>query len=386
MSALELPVVADATIRSTLPSQNFGNLPQLTVEPGSNAYLRFDLATALPTGVTPSMLGQATLILYVNKLVAAGDVSFSPVCAAWNEGTLTYTNAPASCPGAPDSFTVTAVNQVVAVNVTQLVQNWIGGGSVNNGIALIGAGQTAVYFDSKESTATSRPARLVIEITGALGRKGDQGNAGLPGAAGPTGDQGLQGPGGPSGIVGPQGMVGLTGATGANGANGATGSVGLKGNQGSKGGPGDSGPLGATGNHGAIGPVGIQGNQGAQGPIGDGGPIGHAGVDGPAGTPAAGSFSWYFYDSSVNGRSVFGPPGFSEFGAQCNSNQRMIRGGCGYRDAGVAATNLTVNYSGPNVSDHLDSSGQPTQWLCRLSNNLTITALPVRICVLCLQQ
>ncbi|MBL8222946.1 MAG: collagen-like protein [Bryobacterales bacterium] len=80
----------------------------------------------------------------------------------------------------------------------------------NDGLAILGSsGQsTALFFDSKENTATSHPAELDITLAG---------------------------PAGPTGATGPQGIQGIQGVAGATGARGATGPMGPQGAQGTQG-------------------------------------------------------------------------------------------------------------------------------------------------------
>ena len=53
--AIDLPAVADATLRTTQPASNFGALPQLQVDSGTQALIRFDLS-ALPPGLTQASI------------------------------------------------------------------------------------------------------------------------------------------------------------------------------------------------------------------------------------------------------------------------------------------------------------------------------------------
>ncbi|MBK7928193.1 MAG: collagen-like protein [Bryobacterales bacterium] len=74
---------------------------------------------------------------------------------------------------------------------------------------------TSVFFDSKESTGTSRPAVLSVILNGPAG------------APGPKGETGAQGPQGIQGIQGPRGFTGPTGPTGATGPAGPSTLTGL---------------------------------------------------------------------------------------------------------------------------------------------------------------
>lgn len=209
LTAASLVVDADTTTRTAYPAQNFGALPQLTVDANSRAYVRFSLAS-----VPPNMAGQlvkATLQFYVNRLVTPGVVQVSEVTGAWAEGTLTDASAPGSVMPVPAQ--VQATQQWVSVDVTASVFNWLAG-APNNGLVLASQG-ASLLIDSKESTTTSQPARLELTFAGPKGDQGPQGiqgPQGLQGAQGPRGFQGLQGPAGPGrptavGVINANGTV-----------------------------------------------------------------------------------------------------------------------------------------------------------------------------------
>lgn len=205
LSAASLVAEADTTVRTTYPAQNFGALPQLTVDANSRAFVRFNFAS-----VPPNMAGQlvkATLQFYVNRLVSPGTAQVREVTAAWAEGTLTDATAPASV--MPIPVQVQSAQQWVSVDVTPTVFNTLAG-APNNGLLIASQG-ASFLIDSKESTTTSQPARLELTFAGP---KGDQGIQGVPGP------QGIQGPIGPQGIPGPQGpgetiKVGVVNADGS---------------------------------------------------------------------------------------------------------------------------------------------------------------------------
>jgi hypothetical protein len=135
----------------------------------------------------------------------------------------------------------------IAIDLTNLVRDWLDGAFDNNGIALVQDGSISVLFNSKENTASSHEARLDITLR-SLGE--------YVGASGPTGATGPIGPTGPTGdtgATGPTGATGNTGATGATGAQGPTGPTGATGETGATGATGAVGPTGPTGATGATG-------------------------------------------------------------------------------------------------------------------------------------
>lgn len=215
LSAASLVVEADTTVRTTYPTQNFGALPQLTVDANSRAFVRFNFASVPP--IMAGQLVKATLQFYVNRLVTPGVVQVSEVNGAWTEGTLTDANAPASV--MPIPVQVQAAQQWISVDVTPAVFNTLSG-APNNGLVITSQG-ASLLIDSKESTTTSQPARLELTFAGPKGEQGPQGIQGIqgpPGLPGSQGPQGIQGPAGP----GRPTAVGVVNADGT--AQAATGS------------------------------------------------------------------------------------------------------------------------------------------------------------------
>jgi len=206
LPAADVVVVADATTRSALPAQNFGALPQLQVDGTSKAYVKFNLAT-VPPGIR-NQLANATLLVYVNRLVTPGNLLVGVAGSQWDEATITEGTAPPV--GALTSVMADRSMGWLAVDVTTVVSSWLAGNVPNDGFVL-SSGGGAVLLDSKESTATSQPARLALTFTGPAGPKGDQGIQGL---------QGIQGPRGLQGVPGPQGQTGATGPAGPSTLNG----------------------------------------------------------------------------------------------------------------------------------------------------------------------
>lgn len=245
------PPAADVLTYSNNPNTNYGAYTALFVQKGSvtsRSYVKFNLGT-LPTGVGVS---KATLRLYVNQVVTAGSFDVYQLNTSWSESALTYNNAPALGTSAtgnhPVAFTTASLNQFIVIDITPLVQGWMNGSIVNNGLALaLTTTGGAVAFDSKESIYTSHQPELEIALTGPAGPAGPQG------PQGPAGQQGPQGPQGQQGATGPQGPQGQTGATGPQGNTGPQGPVGMTGAQ------GPQGPIGMTG---AQGPAGTNGTNG----------------------------------------------------------------------------------------------------------------------------
>jgi hypothetical protein len=109
------------------------------------------------------------------------------VHSAWTESAVTWATAPVlGGYGSGTTFSVTAAQQTVAVDVTSLVKGWVTNPGSNFGLALAPSAaspNTVAYFDSKENTGTGRVARLDITLTGIVA--GGPGGTFVVGAYGP---------------------------------------------------------------------------------------------------------------------------------------------------------------------------------------------------------
>lgn len=217
--AIQVQLIGDSWVSANQPTLNFGTQQMMPVGATggpnglTNVFVQFDLST-VPEG---SQINAAHLVLYVDMLQKAGTIQSYAVAAPWNEATITFNNAPALL-GPSGSAQVTATDQTVSLDVTSLVQSWVNGEAVNNGIALETT-SAAFSMDSKESGQTSHPAVLEIDVDdpGIQGVEGPQGPTGPPGPQGPRGVKGLKGP---TGITGPPGAEGQPGPTGPQGPSG----------------------------------------------------------------------------------------------------------------------------------------------------------------------
>jgi len=239
--ATEAVVAGDTYVSSSFPAINFGYQSNLHVNSNSTALLQFDLSS-LPAGTTAAQIGKATLKLYVNRINVSGAVSVLPVTSSWSESAVTYNTIP-TLGSAVATFTPTAAQQFIVIDITSLVQGWVTTPSSNYGIALSSAAGSYV-LDSKENDETSHVAHLDITVV-------SQGPQGVQGVQGPQGIQGIQGPVGPTGATGAIGPIGPAGPTGSTGATGPVGPAGIPGSTGPA---GPAGPAGSTGATGATGP------------------------------------------------------------------------------------------------------------------------------------
>jgi len=250
-SVAQAPPSADTYVSSVTPKTNYGASPILVVQNGTTAFIQFNLS-GLPTGAS---VNKATLRLYVDGVLASGSFDVFPVNGAWSESTLTYNTPPptlgASATGNKSiAIASSSFNKFVLVDITSLVQGWVNGTTVNNGVALALTTTSGIFsFDGKESLLTGNGPELEIVLGGLVGPPGQQGIQGIQGAKGDKGDVGPVGATGAQGQTGPQGATGAQGPQGPNGLTGATG------------------PQGTTGPQGPIGLTGLQGPQGPAGPV-----------------------------------------------------------------------------------------------------------------------
>jgi hypothetical protein len=175
---------------------NFSTSPTINVG-GAGAYqglIQFD-TTALPAGITGASVAKASLVLFVNKVGAAGAVDINAANGNWTEATVNGNNAPGIGMNVASAVPVNTAGAYITVDATALVKAWLDGVITNHGIILTvdpGFAFTSVFFDSKESATTSHPAILQVTLVGG-------------GATGPAGPSGPQGPQGTSGQQWPPG-------------------------------------------------------------------------------------------------------------------------------------------------------------------------------------
>jgi hypothetical protein len=121
--ALDAILKGDASVNAAHASSNYGALSNLYVGNGNTTFLQFDLTT-LPAGTLSPQVSHATLIVFVNRVNAAGSVSVAPVTASWGEYSVTAAAAPAAG-SSIGNFPVSAAGQFVSVDVTNQVQAWL---------------------------------------------------------------------------------------------------------------------------------------------------------------------------------------------------------------------------------------------------------------------
>ena len=199
LKAAEAVLTGDTYVSPNSLDSNYGASTQLHVGRGDIGLLQFDTQSVLPANVNAANVQKATLMVFVNKLESPANLTVAALGGAWSEGEVTFRNKPSTLiPLAP--VKVLTGNDYVAIDITAIVQDWVGNPALNFGVEL--TSDNPLQIDSKENTATSHPARLLIELAN-TGPAGPQGPMGLPG---PTG---TQGPAGSPGISGYQ-IIGAT--------------------------------------------------------------------------------------------------------------------------------------------------------------------------------
>ena len=358
--AQSVPLTQDSYFITGSPT-NYGNAATVNAVGASSdsALVQFDL-TALPPGTSSSNIAKATLILFVNKLNAAGNVNISEANGAWTELGVNGTNNPVAGAAVASGVAVPATGNYLYVDATQAVKDWLGS-TTNNGFIItpIGGGVSA-NFDSKESTGTSHPAQLLVALTssgspGATGATGSTGatgpsgatgatGAGTTGATGATGAVGTTGPSGATGATG-AGTTGATGATGANGSTGPSGATGATG-AGTTGATGSTGANGATGPSGATGATGV-GTTGATGSTGANGSTGPSGATGATGVGTTGATGSTGANGPTGPSGATGATGVGTTGATGSTGATGTKGATGATGpTGASGTNGTDGAAG----------------------------------------
>ena len=186
----------DANTQSGFPTKYFGGSIALIVAPGSNAYVRFNLASL--GSVNENNISKATLVVYVDAIMTSGTMDVYQVNGAWAEGSITWNTAPSLGTLIASSVPVSKTGYL-SLDVTATMQAWLNGSLANNGLALVPSpgSHLAASFDSKENILTSHSAQLptLLMSVGPAGPAGPAGPIGLTGPAGPAGPQGPAGTG-----------------------------------------------------------------------------------------------------------------------------------------------------------------------------------------------
>ena len=167
VGAVVTTALADTYVSSATSTQNFGPAQTLNVSNGSIALIRFDLSS-LPAGTTADRIVKATLQVWVNlgSPSAGGSVDVYQVSKTWDGSSVTYSKRPPylASPKSTKALTAGGTNFSLEIDVTQQVKSWASTPAGNYGLAVVAAGATNVFFDSKENTGTSHPPILDITL------------------------------------------------------------------------------------------------------------------------------------------------------------------------------------------------------------------------------
>jgi methionine-rich copper-binding protein CopC len=151
-AAGSFPAVADALVRSSSPSGNYGSDSSLRLRAGDPEYrsfVRFQVS-GLGGSVT-----SATLRLYVTDDSVDGGSVYG-VSTSWTEGSLTWSNAPALSGTPLDSAGNVSVGTWAEYDVTAHVT-----GNGTYAFGLSSASENSVYFSSREG---ANAPQLVIAV------------------------------------------------------------------------------------------------------------------------------------------------------------------------------------------------------------------------------
>ncbi len=206
MAQIPFRLTGDTTLRVAQPDLPGGNLPVLTVNPGTVTLLQFD-GNDWPPGVGREEVVSAKLRVFVTGMRTRGSVRVSGPCPAAAESTATFRARPV-CANTSVMTPVSREREWVEIDVEPLVAANPPGEAFTWEVSTTDAD---LMIDAKESAGTSQPAELWMQFRGP---KGPNGSPGGPGPKGPPGLTGSRGPTGPTGPAGPPGPIGPSGSDG----------------------------------------------------------------------------------------------------------------------------------------------------------------------------
>lgn len=187
LSILTLPTLTmaqgvlteDAHTKSDFGTRNFGGVPNLSISPSENSYIKFRVAATLPSGTSGSDVARATLKLYIGTVNSPGKLDVYMVTSAWNESSITFNTAPSvgELIATTAQIQADSKGKFVVIDLTTAVAQWLGddgrgtNGTPNNGVAImvhpIDADTPSlanVVVDSKENSQTSHEPELSIAL------------------------------------------------------------------------------------------------------------------------------------------------------------------------------------------------------------------------------
>lgn len=154
----------DTWINEAQPSQTNGAAVALRATASSTGTSRTRALIGFTLPTIPSNERITSVVLRL-RVTTAGTrvVNVHRITDIWAENTATWTNSnPDFNATSQASFTPSAVNTTISINVTSLVQGWAAGTFVNHGLVLIGSNSSAAQFASEDATTTTNRPQLVI--------------------------------------------------------------------------------------------------------------------------------------------------------------------------------------------------------------------------------
>jgi hypothetical protein len=161
-----VPVDEDAWLKQSSPDENYGGDTELSAKNSMGDSMRpvlhFDLA-AIPAGAHPV---SATAWFWVDSADDSGEpVNVHRVTAPWNEGSVNWSVLGSEYdPTVEGSFTPLEGDVWRSVEITPLVQAWLGGAHADYGIMLIPTsdGIQSAYSSREWAVAAERPCLHVV--------------------------------------------------------------------------------------------------------------------------------------------------------------------------------------------------------------------------------
>ncbi|HEY8199310.1 MAG TPA: DNRLRE domain-containing protein, partial [Candidatus Limnocylindrales bacterium] len=149
-STLTFTPVADAYVRATRATTNYGTANRLTVNnPNYRSYLRFTVG-----GVTGTVTSVKLRLRVTDASTNSGSVN--TVGAGWTETGITWNNAPVISGTPVATIGATTVNTWKELDLTGVVT---GNGSYD--LAISGGNSNTTDFASREATSANRPQLVV---------------------------------------------------------------------------------------------------------------------------------------------------------------------------------------------------------------------------------
>ena len=144
----------DTYVQSDVPATNFGSAAQVVVDnsPIRNVIIKFTVS-----GVGTRQVVSAKLRLYCEDASGVGGAFYKVADNSWNEGTITWNNAPAADPNSFATLGAVVAGNWYEVDVSSLVT---GDGTFS--LKMVSTSGDGAYYPSKEGTAGFAPQLVLI--------------------------------------------------------------------------------------------------------------------------------------------------------------------------------------------------------------------------------